>query len=119
MRKAQDLIEEVVGRERAPSFEDRPKLAFVDAIASETLRWRPVVVSGVPHFTKVEDTYLGYRIPANSIVLGNAFAITRDDTVFGEDVNSFDPERWLTDDNSSEPMVDACGLNTTALRDLP
>jgi cytochrome P450 len=77
----------------------------------------------VPHFTKTEDTYMGYHIPANSIVLANAFAITRDESVFGEDVDAFLPERWLADENEKtdhkEPTIDACGLNTTALKDLP
>ncbi|KAJ3540640.1 hypothetical protein NM208_g4966 [Fusarium decemcellulare] len=118
--KAQALLDEVVGRDRLPTFEDRPKLAYIDAIANETLRWRPVVVGGVPHFTKKEDTYMGYYIPANSIVLGNAFAITRDESVFGENVDAFVPERWLVEDaEDKEPSIDACGFNTTALKDLP
>jgi cytochrome P450 len=88
-------------------------------VASETLRWRPVVVSGVPHFTKKEDTYMGYYIPANSIVLPNAFAITRDESVFGGDVDKFIPERWVAEDVPDDPTIDACGFNVTALNDLP
>ncbi|KAL4805605.1 cytochrome P450 [Aspergillus unguis] len=120
-KKAQQILDEVVGRDRMPTFEDRPKLAYIDAIASETLRWRPVVVSGVPHFTKTEDEYMGYHIPANSTVLPNAFAITRDEAVFGPDVDSFIPERWLADDlpPGQEPSIDICGFNTSALKDLP
>ncbi|KAL4789837.1 cytochrome P450 [Aspergillus venezuelensis] len=119
VKKAQDLLHEVVG-EQMPTFEDRPKLAYIDAIASETLRWRPVVVSGVPHYTKTADTYMGYHIPANSTVLPNAFAITRDEEAFGPDVDSFIPERWLADDyNESEPNIDICSMNTSALKDLP
>ncbi|KAL5337893.1 cytochrome P450 [Aspergillus crustosus] len=119
VKKAQQLLDEVVGRDHLPSFEDRPKLAYIDAIASETLRWRPVVVGGVPHFTKEQDEYMGHFIPANSIVLPNAFAITRDESVFGEDVNSFVPERWLAENDGKEPQIDVCGLNVTALKDLP
>ncbi|KAL4923115.1 cytochrome P450 [Aspergillus undulatus] len=123
VRTAQKLLHEVVGRERMPTFEDRPRLAYIDAIASETLRWRPVVVSGVPHFTKTEDTYMGYRIPANSTVLPNAFAITRDEEAFGPDVDSFIPERWLVDPDSlpeeGKETIDICGCNVSALRDLP
>lgn len=32
VKRAQKLLDEVVGRERMPTFEDRPKLAFIDAI---------------------------------------------------------------------------------------
>ena len=41
-RKAQDELDSVVGRERLPTFEDRPELPFVDAIYKEVLRWRPI-----------------------------------------------------------------------------
>ncbi|KAF4344078.1 cytochrome P450 monooxygenase [Fusarium beomiforme] len=118
--KAQALLDEVVGRDRMPTFEDRPKLAYIDAIVNETLRWRPVVVGGVPHFVREEDTYMGYRIPANSIVLGNAYAITRDESVFGKDVDQFIPERWLAEDTGNkEDSIDACGMNVSALKNLP
>lgn len=34
VKKAQQLLEEVVGKHRLPSFEDRPKLAYIDAIGT-------------------------------------------------------------------------------------
>lgn len=87
---------------------------------NETLRWRPGVPGGVPHVNRTEDEYQGYRIPAKSIILPNHFAITRDEAVFGPDVDSFIPERWMTDDaDKRSPQSDACGFNTVAIRDLP
>jgi cytochrome P450 len=62
---------------------------------------------------------MGYHIPANSTVLPNAFAITRDESVFGEDVDSFIPERWLVDNPPTEPQIDTCGFKVSALKDLP
>lgn len=62
---------------------------------------------------------MGYHIPANSIVLPNAFAITRDESVFGQHVDAFIPERWLAENQTNPPSIDACGLNVTALKDLP
>ncbi|KAI1338418.1 putative cytochrome P450 [Xylariaceae sp. FL0016] len=102
--KAQKLLDEIVGADRMPTFDDRPQLAYIDAIACETLRWRPVVVGGVPHMTKTEDTFRGYRIPAGSIVMGNAFAITRDESAFGADVDSFIPERWIDKDGNLKEL---------------
>jgi len=32
VKRAQNLLDEVVGRDRLPTFEDRPKLAYIDAI---------------------------------------------------------------------------------------
>lgn len=48
--RAHDLIEKVVGTERLPTFEDRSKLPYVDAILRECLRWHPVTPLGVLHF---------------------------------------------------------------------
>ena len=45
-KKAQDELDIVTGRERLPTFEDRPRLPFVDAVCKEVLRWRPVTPLG-------------------------------------------------------------------------
>ncbi|KAI1840835.1 hypothetical protein JX266_012983 [Neoarthrinium moseri] len=108
MAEAQLYLDEVVGRDRLPTFNDRPRLPYIDAIVEEVLRWRPAGAAGVPHYTKVGSTYKGYRIPANSVVIANHWAITREETVFGTDVESFRPSRWLN----------AKG-NVGQLRDLP
>ena len=42
VKKAQDLLDEVVGKDRLPTFEDRPKLAFIDAIG------KPFSLSPIP-----------------------------------------------------------------------
>ncbi len=44
--RAQAELDAVTGRERLPTFEDRPKLPFVDAVCKEVLRWRPVTPLG-------------------------------------------------------------------------
>ena len=46
-KKAQDELDSVVGRDRLPTFEDRPRLPFIDAMSKELLRWRPVSPLGV------------------------------------------------------------------------
>ncbi|KAI0291062.1 cytochrome P450, partial [Multifurca ochricompacta] len=45
-KRVQDELDAVTGRERLPTFEDRPKLPFVEAVCKETLRWRPVTPLG-------------------------------------------------------------------------
>ena len=42
-KRAQAEIDIVVGDGRLPSFEDRERLPFVEAIVKEVLRWRPPV----------------------------------------------------------------------------
>lgn len=47
---------------------------------------------------------MGYKIPAGSIVMGNHFAITRDESVFGDRPEDFIPERWLGEDGSLKDL---------------
>lgn len=44
--KAHNLIKKVVGTKRLPTFEDRPSLAYIEAIFRESLRWRPMFPLG-------------------------------------------------------------------------
>jgi cytochrome P450 len=44
--KAQAEVDRVVGKDRLPQLEDAEHLPYVQAIASECLRWLPVVPSG-------------------------------------------------------------------------
>jgi cytochrome P450 len=46
-KRAQAELDSVIGRARLPTFEDRPRLPFVDAVCREVLRWRPVAPLGV------------------------------------------------------------------------
>jgi Cytochrome P450 len=43
---AQEELDAVTERERLPTFEDRPRLPFVDAICMEVSRWKPVAPIG-------------------------------------------------------------------------
>lgn len=59
-KKARNEIDAVVGRERLPTFEDRPRLPFVDAICKEVLRWRPVTPLGASRDVPNPDGVLNY-----------------------------------------------------------
>ena len=48
MRKAQHELDDVTGRDRLPTFDDRPRLPFIDAICREVSRWNPVIPLGAP-----------------------------------------------------------------------
>lgn len=48
-RKAQEEIDEVVGNDRLPTFSDREKLPYVDAIIKEVFRFEPVANLGEKH----------------------------------------------------------------------
>ncbi|KAG9079737.1 hypothetical protein FRC06_007521 [Ceratobasidium sp. 370] len=92
--KAQEEIDTVVGLNRLPTMEDRPKLEYVDRLISEVLRWRPTVPTGVPHACYQDDIYKGYRIPKGAIIFGNVWAITRNEQLYSSPEN-FNPDRYL------------------------
>ncbi|KAJ7748918.1 cytochrome P450 [Mycena metata] len=112
-KKAQLELDSVTGQKRLPDFDDQPALPYVSALVKEILRWGPVTPIGVPHFLQVEDEYRGFRIPANSIVIGNVWAILQDENTYPEPA-AFKPERFLLDGklnpNVRDPEATAFGF---------
>ncbi|KAF9032484.1 cytochrome P450 [Hymenopellis radicata] len=93
-RKAQDEIDKVVGRRRLPSFDDRPHLPYTESILRETLRWKPVAPTAVPHVSTEDDIYRGMFIPKDTIVIPNIRGMTLDERTY-KDPTEFKPERFL------------------------
>lgn len=71
--KAQEEMDQVVGKGRLPDFSDQTSLPYLSALILELLRWRIVGPMGVPHLSEAEDVYKGYRIPAGSIIIPNSW----------------------------------------------
>ncbi|KAI0700086.1 cytochrome P450 [Cytidiella melzeri] len=94
MAKAQAELDTVIGRERAPTFEDKANLPYIRAMVRETLRWRPVGPLAVPRQTTEDDWYEGYFIPKGTTVIGNIWAMNRDPTIF-PDFDAYRPDRFL------------------------
>lgn len=81
MRKAQEELDRVVGRDRLPKLSDRDHLPSVDAVVKEVLRWNPPLPLGLPCTLIWDDTYRGYFIPAGATVIQNIWAVFRDPSV--------------------------------------
>jgi DNA polymerase II small subunit/DNA polymerase delta subunit B len=92
LKKAQQEIDAVVKPGQLPDFDDEDSLPYITAIVKETLRWRDVlpicekpcflivfrfsdelICTAIPHYLHVEDEYKGYRLPAGSIIVPNAW----------------------------------------------
>ncbi|KAI9572561.1 cytochrome P450 [Boletus coccyginus] len=93
----QEELDNVVGRDRAPTFDDYDSLPQIQAFMLECLRWRPVTTLGFAHRALTDIPYNGFCIPEGAIVFGNHWAISRDPEVF-PNPDSFDPQRWLNRD---------------------
>ncbi|KAN0135963.1 O-methylsterigmatocystin oxidoreductase [Lactarius tabidus] len=99
-KMARDEIDAVVGRKRPQTFEDRPRLPFVDAMCKAVLRWRPVLPIAAPHAAVDDGFYDGFFIPKGALVIGNTWALFHDPSVCLVDPDAFKPERFLNPDGS-------------------
>jgi len=95
-KRAQAEVDEVVGLDRLPNFDDRPHLPYVEAVLRETLRLYPVVPLAVAHATVSDDVFEGYFIPKGSTVVPNIWAMLHNPDVYPEP-HSFKPERYFKD----------------------
>ena len=75
-RQAQAELDAVVGSDRLPSFADRERLPYINAVFKEVLRCHPAIPLGIPHSLIADDEYRGMRIPKGSIVLANTWYVS-------------------------------------------
>jgi cytochrome P450 len=99
-KRAQAELDTVLG-DRLPTFADKDDLPYVTAIMKEVFRWIPVLPLAVPHRAINSYRYKDFHIPAGASVLGNAWAILHDETVYVEP-DKFKPERFI-DNNLPDP----------------
>ncbi|KAI9454933.1 cytochrome P450 [Russula earlei] len=93
-RRAQKELDSVIGRDRLPTFDDRPRLPYIDAICKELLRWHPAVPLGFPHASTQDGIFNGHFIPKGATILANAWAVLHDPELY-PDPETFNPERFL------------------------
>jgi cytochrome P450 len=85
-KRAQAELDSVISRDRLPTFEDKPRLPYIEAMCKELLRWQMVTPlgnnisspltrsegsqslrKGVPHASVEYDVYRGFFIPKGLI----------------------------------------------------
>jgi cytochrome P450 len=86
-KRAQAELDSVLSRDRLPTFDDKPRLPYIEAMCKELLRWRVVTPlgiynpsstsartkvscllhKGVPHAAAEDDVYRGFFIPKGLI----------------------------------------------------
>ncbi|XP_068655749.1 xanthotoxin 5-hydroxylase CYP82C4-like [Aristolochia californica] len=95
LKKAQEELDRVVGKDRNVDGSDIKNLPYLQAIVKETMRLYPASPLSLPH-EAVEDCYIGgYYVPAGTRVLTNIWKIQRDSRYWPEP-EEFRPERFLT-----------------------
>ncbi|KAI9216217.1 cytochrome P450 [Blastocladiella britannica] len=115
-------VDEVLGEDGKPTFEDLGKLRYTNAVMKEALRLFPIGWATVRE--TVEPTKLGeYMIPAKTQVMVDFLHMHRNPALFDRPTE-FLPERWLTQtttdvDNGVSETVDASSTGTVPYSYLP
>ncbi|XP_055696654.1 probable cytochrome P450 304a1 [Lutzomyia longipalpis] len=105
LAKMQKEIDEVVGRGRLPSLDDRINLPYVEATVREIMRFETLVPSSIPHKALVDTKFMGYDVPAGSFVVPGLYALHNDPDVWG-DPHVFRPERLIGPDGKLSLKLD-------------
>ncbi|KAG1651569.1 Cytochrome P450 2U1 [Nymphon striatum] len=95
--KVQAEIDEVIGKERLPTMEDKRLLPFTTATLQEVERLASVAPFGVPRSNDKPAEFAGYKFPENSIFLFNLYNVHRDPTYWKNPLD-FDPNRFIDKD---------------------
>ncbi|EUC58603.1 cytochrome P450 family protein [Rhizoctonia solani AG-3 Rhs1AP] len=69
------------------------QLPYLRNLLREVMRWLPALPLGIPHATKEEDEYRGYYIPAQSVIVPNLWALSRERSIY-PDPETFNPDRF-------------------------
>ncbi|MCO5555961.1 hypothetical protein L7F22_009505 [Adiantum nelumboides] len=97
LKKVQEEIDRVVGRERVVEEEDVEELPYLRAVVKETFRLHPVAPLLVPREAMEACTMGGYHLPARTCAYVNVYAVGRDGGTWEEPL-AFRPERFVGSD---------------------
>eukprot|EP01018_Ginkgo_biloba_P038380 Gb_10638 [translate_table: standard] len=97
LKKMQQEMDAVVGKDRRVDELDLPNLKYLQCVMKETFRLHSPAPVLIPHESTEDCTIAGYRIPAKTRALVNIWAISRDPSVW-ENPLEFIPERFENKD---------------------
>ncbi|XP_061455224.1 cytochrome P450 2W1 isoform X2 [Rhineura floridana] len=92
-RQVQEEIKRVIGLERLPTFEDKKRMPFANAVVHEVQRF----ISLLPHMprcTAVDTYFRGYFIPQGTMVIPSLTSVLYDKTKW-ETPTQFNPNHFL------------------------
>ncbi|XP_061348227.1 flavonoid 3'-monooxygenase CYP75B137-like [Gastrolobium bilobum] len=94
MKRAQEELEAVVGKDNIVEESHIHKLPYLHAVMKETLRLHTALPLLVPHCPSETTTVGGYTIPKGSRVFVNVWAIHTNPSIWEKPLE-FDPTRFL------------------------
>ncbi|KAJ4777021.1 hypothetical protein LUZ62_061278 [Rhynchospora pubera] len=94
LKKLQDELDQIVGKDKLVDESHLKQLHFLSLVIKETLRLHPPIPLLVPHCPSSPCTIGGYLIPEGTRVFVNVWAIQRDPSKWTDPLE-FKPERYL------------------------
>lgn len=104
--KVQEEIDRVVGFDELPGMSHRSDLAYTEAVLHESMRLASVVPTGIVHKTVRDTSVGGYRIPKDTNVIINHWALHNDSNKW-DNVKEFRPERYLDRNGKMGPKPES------------
>ncbi|XP_040262416.1 cytochrome P450 2G1-like [Bufo bufo] len=98
-------IDQVIGQDRAPNFEDRMAMHYTQAVIHEVQRFCDVLPLNLPHMVTRDIQFRGYQIPKGTEIYPLLCTVHRDPKQFSSPWK-FDPNHFL-DDNGNFKKNDA------------
>jgi len=95
-RKVQREIDDVVGRQRLPSVNDRLQMPYTEATLLEVSRRATIVTTNLVHSTMEDIDFEGFHIPKGTTIYTNLWGVHHDEKLF-PDPFSFRPERFINE----------------------
>ena len=83
---------QIVGKDRSPSLEDRPKMHYTNAALHESFRITSFIPISVPHSAMADVKVGNYVIPKGAVVLPSLFHVMYNPDYFKEP-EVFNPNR--------------------------
>lgn len=93
-------MDRVLGRDRAPTIDDRDRLPYTFAAIAESMRYRTASPMGIAHQASRDTEIGGYRVPSGAMVLSNLYGIHHDPR-FWDSPHEVVPERFLPQSDGS------------------
>ncbi|KAI7729872.1 hypothetical protein M8C21_023781 [Ambrosia artemisiifolia] len=95
LRKAQEEVENHVGKDRKVEESDLNNFVYLQAIIKETMRLYPPVPTLLPHESTEDCIVDGYAVPKGTRLMINSWKIQHDPQIWTNPFE-FHPERFLT-----------------------
>ncbi|XP_071979548.1 cytochrome P450 2G1-like [Engystomops pustulosus] len=94
LAKVHKEIDQVIGRDRSPTIQDRNQMPYTEAVIHEMQRFIDLIPLGVPRKTTNEVKLQGYTLPKDINVFPLLTSVLKDPTCF-KYPKEFNPENFL------------------------